>query len=106
MFNLWVLRAQAVPVTYSNDSAIHVSMAGWATERIQAGHLPLDGWFPNLAAGSAQFHHYQSLPHIITGFFGVFFGGRATFAVALYLLLALWPLCIYWTVRLLGWDPW
>ena len=106
IFNLWILRAQAIPVTYSNDSGVHLSMVDWATERIQAGHLPFDGWFPNLAAGSAQFHHYQSLPHIITGFLGVFFGPQATFAFSLYLLLALWPLCIYWTVRLLGWDPW
>jgi hypothetical protein len=105
-FNLWTLRAEALPVTYQNDSVVHVTMVDWASDRVEAGHLPLDGWFPNLGLGSAQFHHYQSLPHILTGLVATVFGTTQTFAVLLYLLLCLWPLSVYWSARLLGWGPW
>ena len=105
-FNLWTLRGEILPATYLNDSVVHVSMVDWARDRIQLGHLPLDGWFPNLGLGSAHFHHYQSLPHILTGLVAVIFGTKQTFAVVLYLLLCLWPLSVYWSARLLGWGPW
>lgn len=105
-FNLVVLRAERLPVAYPNDSALHLSMVGWAQERIAAGHLPFDGWFPYLQAGAAQFQHYQSLPHILTGAVAELVGSERAFGWALYLLLALWPVCIYWSGRLLGWGRW
>lgn len=105
-FNLWMLRAERLPIAYPNDSALHESMVSWARQRILGGHLPLDGWYPYLGLGSAQFHRYQSLPHIITGFLAVVLGSERAFGWTLYLLLALWPLCIYWSGRLLGWSPW
>jgi hypothetical protein len=43
-FNLWVLRAEVLPVRQLNDSSVHQSMIRWALDRIQAGHLPFDGW--------------------------------------------------------------
>ena len=67
LVNLWVLRAEARPVQNLNDAAVHRSMVGWANDRIEAGHLPLDGWYPDLSLGSSRFHHYQSLPHVLTG---------------------------------------
>jgi hypothetical protein len=51
-FNLWVLRAESNPVSYPNDMAVHASMVEWAGGRIEGGHLPLDGWYPDLALGS------------------------------------------------------
>lgn len=106
VFNLWTLRAEVLPVAYRNDSAVHLTMAEWASTRIEAGHLPFDGWFPSLQLGSAQFHHYQSLPHILTGLLGMVFGPAWTFSIVLYLLLAFWPLAVFWSVRLLGWGSW
>jgi hypothetical protein len=106
VFNLWTLRAEVLPVAYRSDCAVHLAMVKWASARIEAGHLPFDGWFPTLQLGSAQFHHYQSLPHILTGLLGTVFGSAWTFSVVLYLLLAFWPLAVFWSVRLLGWGSW
>jgi len=53
-FNLWVLRAEILPVLNLNDSAVHLSMVRWALQRkAEAGtglskltwcapHFPLD----------------------------------------------------------------
>ena len=68
LFNLVVLRAEARPVQNLNDASVHRSMIAWASERVEDGHLPLDGWYPDLALGSSRFHHYQSFPHVLTGF--------------------------------------
>jgi hypothetical protein len=105
-FNLWVLRAELLPVLEPNDNAVHLSMVRWATERIQAGHLPFDGWFANLGLGSPLFHQYQSLPHILTGALGVVIGPDRAFFGVLYVLLASWPISIYIGARLLGWERW
>ena len=105
LFNLWVLRAEATPVQNLNDASIHASMVRWAESRIRDGHVPLDGWYPYLSLGSSRFHHYQSLPHILTAYASVAFG-PSTFQWSLYLLLALWPFSVYWGARLLDLDPW
>src|SRR3989304_1418889 len=96
VFNRWGLRAETIPARYPNDAAVHRSMVDWAAERIRAGHLPLDGWYPDLALGSSRFHHYQSLPHVLTG----------AAARSLSLLLSFWPFAVYAGGRLLGWGRW
>jgi len=105
-FNLWVLRAESTPVHDLNDSSYHFAMLRWARMKIDQGKLPLDGWYPDLGLGLAQFHHYQSLPHVIGGYISVLVGEAATFYWLLYLLLALWPVSVYVGARLLGWDSW
>jgi Gpi18-like mannosyltransferase len=91
---------------YLNDESYHFEMVRWAVQQINEGHFPLDGWFPNLGLGFAQFHHYQSLPHIITAYLSLAFGSDATERWAAYLLLALFPMSVYAGSRLLGWSPW
>ena len=49
LFNLVVLRAEARPVQNLNDASVHRSMIAWASDRIEEGHLPFDGWCPYLA---------------------------------------------------------
>jgi len=105
-FNLWELRAEITRVLYLNDSAMHFSMMRWAEQRIRAGHLPIDGWYPYLGLGDSWFHHYQSLPHILGAYLAVLFGTDQVFSWTLYLLLASTPLSIYWAARLFGWDRW
>ncbi len=105
-FGLVTLRAELTPARYLNDEALHSSMVRWATHRIDSGHVPLDGWYPNFNLGLPQFHHYQSLPHIITGYVGTLVDPGKAFRWAEYLLLALWPLSIYWGARLFGFDRW
>jgi hypothetical protein len=67
---------------------------------------PFDHWYPLLSLGSAFFVQYQSLSAVITGALSILFGVHATFAWSLYLLLSLWPLCVYWSTRLLSWGRW
>jgi hypothetical protein len=62
-----------------NDEAMHFEMVRWAVQQIHEGNaLPLDGWFPYLSLGDAQFSHYQSLPHLITAYASLVFGSDAT----------------------------
>jgi hypothetical protein len=105
-FNLWILRGERIPVQSGNDSEIHRNMLQWAVDRVQDGHLPFDGWFPDFALGFPQFHQYQSLPHIVTTPIAAVFGVDTTYFWALYLLLALWPVCIYASLRLFGLSRW
>lgn len=105
-FGLWVLRAEATPVAFPNDAAVHASMVRWAADRIAAGHLPFDGWYPDLALGSSRFHHYQSLPHILTALPALAFGAGRAVAWSTYLLLSLAPISVYAGGRLLGLDRW
>ena len=60
--NLWMMRHLLLHVSWPNDVPFHVSMTQWATDRLSAGQLPLDGWYPRLSGGYPQFHMYQSLP--------------------------------------------
>jgi hypothetical protein len=106
LFNLVVLRAEARPVDNLNDAAIHRSMVAWANDRIEDGHLPLDGWYPDLSLGSSRFHHYQSLPHVLGGYLAVVTGPDLALSWTLYLGMALWPIAVYAGGRLLGWGPW
>jgi hypothetical protein len=106
LFNLWVLRAEVDPAPNLNDGTVHRSMIGWAEERWRGGHLPLDGWYPQLGLGSSRFHHYQSLPHVLTGLLAIPAGSHRAYSVTLYLGLALWPLAVFAGGRLFGLGRW
>jgi hypothetical protein len=106
VFNLWVLRAETTQVHNLNDSALHLALTRWARNKIDQGKLPLDGWVPYLSLGSPQFHHYQTLSHVVTAYASTFLGLATTYSWGLYLLLALWPVSVYMGTRLLGWDRW
>ena len=105
-FNLWILRAEILPVLYPNDASVHLSMVRWALYRIRDGHLPFDGWYPYLGLGSSLFHHYQSLPHTLTAALALGIGSDWAFSIMLYVLLATWPISVYLGARLLGWERW
>ena len=105
LFGLVVLWPEHRDVWYLNDASVHRSMTQWAADRIREGHLPFDGWYPYLSLGASRFHHYQSLPHILTGALSVVLGA-GTFRWSLYLLLAAWPISVYAGARLLGLSRW
>lgn len=106
VFNLVVLRAETTEVPNLNDGSLHMAMMQVALHDIDQGRLPLGAWFPDLGLGSAQFLHYQSLPHIIGALVATIFGTANVYYWSLYLLLSLWPLSVYAGARLLGWDRW
>ena len=66
-FNLWVLRAERLPVAYPNDSSVHLQMVAFAQHLLSSGQFPLDHWYPYLSLGSPFFVQYQSASAIITG---------------------------------------
>jgi Family of unknown function (DUF6541) len=84
-----------------SDEPAHVAWVRWAAERISSGHLPFDGWFPDLALGAPHFHQYQSLPHIAAGVFATFIDAQTVVSWTLYLLLVTWPISVYLGARLL-----
>jgi Bacterial membrane protein YfhO len=102
----WKLRSELTAVPYLDDSSIHQQMVRFASARLTAGHLPQTSWFPYLGLGSPQFLHYQGLPATLTGLLGNLIGPDAAFRWTLYLLLALWPLVVYWSARLFGLSRW
>jgi cytochrome c-type biogenesis protein CcmH/NrfG len=106
LFNLVALRAETSEVPNLNDGSLHIAMMQVALHDIGQGQLPLGGWFPDLGLGSAQFLHYQSLPHVIGALVATIFGTANVYYWSLYLLLSLWPLSVYAGARLLGWDRW
>ena len=106
LFNLWVLRGERITTSNFNDSSLHFAMLRWARYQIDQGRIPLDGWFPYLGMGLPQFHHYQSLPHLISAYISLVVGTDTTYYWSLYLLLAFWPISVYVGTRLLGWDRW
>ncbi len=106
LFNLWSLRFERLSVTYPNDSGMHLQMTTLAEDLLRHGISPLDHWYPLLSLGSAFFVQYQSFSAIVSGALSLIFGPHATVAWTLYLLLSLWPLCVYWSTRLLSWGRW
>ncbi|MHB8656356.1 MAG: hypothetical protein ACYC91_00140 [Solirubrobacteraceae bacterium] len=89
-------------MAYLDDGSMHEQMVRFATAQLRGGHLPLTRWFPYLGLGSPHFLHYQSLPAMITGGFGLLIGPNSAFRWTLYLLVSLWPLSVYIGARLLG----
>jgi len=106
IFNLWSLRAERLSVAYPNDSGMHLQMTTLAKDLLSRGLSPFDHWYPLLSLGSPFFVQYQSVSAVLTGALGTIFGVRGAFTWSLYLLLSLWPLCVYWSTRLLGWGRW
>jgi hypothetical protein len=100
LWGCWKWRAEVNAVSYLDDSSVHEQMARFALHRLRAGHLPQTSWFPFLGLGSPHFLHYQGLPATVAGTLGLATGGDAAFRLTLYLLLALWPLSVYWSARL------
>ncbi len=105
-FNLFVFRAETHPAAAPNDISVHVSLVHWAEQRIRHGQLVFDGWYPRLGLGLAQFHHYQSLAPIVGGLIATIFGAARTVAWSNYVLVCLWPVCVYWSARVFGFHRW
>jgi hypothetical protein len=105
-FGLVTLWPELTPVANLNDTPLHASMVRWAEARLAGGATPFDGWYPYLGQGFPQFHHYQTLPHLVTAPLATVLGGDRSVAWTLYLLLSLWPVSVYAGARLMGWGRW
>lgn len=104
--SLWVLRGERSYVEHLNDGAMHGMMVRWAQSQWAQGRVPLDGWMPDLSLGGPQFHHYQSIQHVVAGLLANIVGFETAFTGLLYVLLAAWPVSVYLGARWLGWERW
>jgi hypothetical protein len=105
-WSLWSVRATLLTVPYLDDASIHEQMVRFATQSLQSGRNPLTAWFPYLGEGSPQFLHYQSLGAMVTGLAGIVIGANNAFRWSLFLLVGLWPVCIYVSARVARLSPW
>jgi len=101
-----ILRAETLPAAAAriNDYSVHTALVRWAAQRIADGHLPLDGWFPDLGLGTPYFHQYQTLPHLVGAVFAQLVEAGTVIHWSGYLLLVAWPLLVFVGVRMLTND--
>jgi hypothetical protein len=101
-----ILRAETWPAAavQINDYSVHTALVRWAAQRIADGHLPLDGWFPDLGLGTPYFHQYQTLPHLGAALFAQLVDAGTVIHWSGYLLLVAWPLLVFVGVRMLTND--
>jgi hypothetical protein len=109
-FNLWRL----FPETTSggippNDTLFHLRLIDSAVDAISHGKDITDPWLGTTSLGFPVFHHYQHLPHVLVALTHII-----TFKVfplidmirwTTYLLLSLFPLSMYWSLRRFSFDP-
>ena len=83
-------------------------MIEMAAEAITQGQDFTDPWQGSMGMGFPLFHYYQHLPHITIALVHVLSLGAFPLAEMLnwtiYLLLSLFPLSIYWSLRRFGFD--
>lgn len=109
-FNLVYLYSSfSVEVSAGTDLVLHTLLSEAVVEAITSGQNFTDPWQASMGMGHPMFHYYQHLPHVIVGLihvltFGAFsVAGIVTWTT--YLLLGIFPLSIYWSLRRFGFDP-
>ena len=108
-FNLYYLYPEvAGDVPDWDDNVFHLLMTKMAVEAIIQGRDFTDPWQGTMGMGYPMFHYYHHPPHIILALVHVLTLGVFALADMLnwttYLLLSLFPLSIYWSLRRFGFD--
>jgi len=108
-FNLYHLYPEvAGDVRDANDMVLHLVMTEAAVDAITQGRDFTDPWQGTMGMGFPLFLYYQHLPHIAIALVHVLILGVFPLADMLhwttYLLLSLFPLSIYWSLRRFGFD--
>jgi len=106
-FNLVLLFPEITSgVVAKNDAVMHLLLAEMAVEAIEHGRNFTDPWQGTMNLRFPFFHYYQHLPHLLVAQFHV-----VTFEVfpvadlirwSTYLLLSLFLLTIFWSLRPVG----
>ena len=86
-----------------NDQIFHYLFVERANQAVVAGDNPVDHWLPELELGFPQFHYYQNLPHLtVVALYHLMFERVSlltTLNLVRYLLMVLFPLTVYWSMR-------
>ena len=109
-FNLVLLFPEVTGgVFYFNDSVMHFLMIDTAADAIRHGRDATDPWQRTMSMGFPLFHYYQHLPHISLALVHVLTLGAFPLIDMMrwttYLLLSLFPLSIYWSLRQFRFGP-
>jgi hypothetical protein len=93
---------------FLNDGVLHRIALIKAEEAVSIGNDPTDIWVSTIALGYPLFHYYQQLPYVIPAILTFTWQAKIDPSVLLswtsYLLLSLFPLSIYWSMRKLGFN--
>jgi hypothetical protein len=91
-----------------NDDGLHLMATELASDAITQRQDFTDPWQSAIGMGHPLFHYYQHLPHIAVALAHVFTFGVISLDTMVnwagYLLLSLFPLSIYWSMRRFGFD--
>ena len=108
-FNLVSLYSSfSVEVSTGTDMLLHTLLVEAVVDAVKSGQNFTDPWQGSMGMGHPMFHYYQHLPHVALGLFQVL-----TFGVfpadelvnwSTYLLISIFPLSIYWSLRRFGFD--
>lgn len=109
-FNLYHLYPEvAIKVSMLNDGVLHLLALGRSVAALASCQSPTDHWLAPIALGYPLFHHYQHLPYVLPAALCLLFF-RETLSLfdlfnwTCYLLLSLFPLLIYWSMRRFGFS--
>ena len=98
----------AVDVSAGTDFVLHTLLSEAVVEAINNGNNFTDPWQSSMGMGHPVSHYYQQLPHVTVGLIHVL--TLEVFPVAdivvwtTYVLLSIFPLSVYWSLRRFGFD--
>jgi hypothetical protein len=109
VFNLYYLQPEIViRVPKVNDGVMHVLALRQAVDALGSGWDPTDPWLSAISMGYPLFHYYQHLAYFPPAVFYKLFSALVSlpdvFNWTDYLLLSLFPLSIYWSMRRFGFS--
>jgi hypothetical protein len=107
-FQAFCLRSElSANVPGINDGVLHEMLLDRTVTALRSGTDPTDAWFAQVTTGYPTFHHYQHLPFLPPALVVWAFDadGHTVYQWTLYLLLCVFPISVYWSMRRFGFVP-
>jgi len=109
LFNAVFLWSEiALPTFHLNDEVYHQLATKEASSSLKEGFNPTDFWLSKIELGYPLFHHYQHFPQLVLASIdqltSSLFPLARLFDFSRYLLLVLFPLSIFWSLRRFGFN--
>jgi uncharacterized membrane protein len=105
VFNLYFLFPETrSSVLDPTDGVFHFANVRAASDALGAGSDPTDPWVPQFSMGYPVSHHYQHLPYVLPAAIQKVtpFGLDTVFRWTGYLVVSVFPLAMYWSIRRFG----
>jgi hypothetical protein len=109
-FNLYQLYPEvAVRAPVLHDGVLHLLAVETTAAALASGQDPTDPWLAPIVMGYPLAHHYQHFAYLPPALLHRLLGGAVPLSEVynwtVYLLLSLFPLSIYWSMRRFGFEP-